>query len=94
MGWWKSFVARWTVKLSSQTWWQHLANITMWGIRTGIVVASGYYVVYLLVPTFGAFEHHMYAFLWGSTGSVAIKAITSIIGSETSILDTFAGILK
>ena len=63
-------------------------------IRWGIVITSGFYLIYLSNPTFGSQKDYFLAFLWGTTTESVLKAISSLIGSENNLFTSIAGIFK
>jgi hypothetical protein len=62
--------------------------------RWGVVVLSGFLVVYVSNPTFGSPADYLGALLWGTTADVAVKVITSLLGSNEGVLGALGSLLK
>jgi hypothetical protein len=92
----RAFCERWKKRIKARPWYIHFGAVLGWLLRAGIVVGSGMYVTYLTKSTFGTWVDFLYAFLWGVTGSAVIKALASLLGQESTVLEALGlgGLLK
>jgi hypothetical protein len=73
--------------------WGWLKQMLYKALRWGLVILSGFAIMYMNNPTFGSGQDYVLTFLWGSAADSAIKAITSITGGK-NVLSAIAGLFK